>query len=170
MKWLIKSLLAAVAVILSGCITEKDEPVWSLAPGDKLPDFSVTLSDGRRWSPADAAGKVCVIVLFNTGCGDCRRELPEVQKAYDALAGEAELVCIAREEDEAAVGAYWRENGLTLPYSPQPDRKIYSLFASSVIPRIYVADGRSVITAVFTDSDAPEAYVIVRAVAEAAGR
>lgn len=37
-----------------------------------------------------------------------------------------------------AVAAFWQKYGLTLPYSVQPDRKIYDLFASSIVPRVYV--------------------------------
>ena len=52
-------------------------------------------------------------------------------------------ICIAREEGEADIVAYWEANHLTLPVSPQPDRRIYSLFASVGIPRVFYArDGK----------------------------
>ena len=35
---------------------------------------------------------------------------------------------------------FWEENHLTMPYSPQSDRTIYSLFALRTIPRIYLSD------------------------------
>ncbi len=47
------------------------------------------------------------------------------------------MLAISREENEESVAAYWAANGLLIPYSPQEDRRIYNLFATSIIPRIY---------------------------------
>lgn len=41
---------------------------------------------------------------------------------------------------------------ITLPYSAQTDRTVYSLFASSIIPRIYIVSPSLVITHSFTDN------------------
>lgn len=139
-------LLAGVMLSLGGCIRDEEPQERSLAVGDRVPAFSVTLSDGRVWNSRAPRSLPAVIVFFNTGCGDCRRELPKLQAAYEEHASEAEFICIAREEDEADIAKYWRENGLTLPYSPQPDRKIYNLFANTWIPRIYVVDPQGLIT------------------------
>ena len=56
------------------CVNDKEEPVWSLQPGDRLPDFEVVMSDGRRITTESLKGKHSVIVFFNTSCSDCRRE------------------------------------------------------------------------------------------------
>lgn len=150
------SLYAAVCMALclmslamaSGCVTEKDEPEWYLKAGDALPEFTVTTIDGQRISSSDSYEAEMVIVFFNTTCPDCQRELPEIQKQYEANLELPEqerdiYICIAREEGAADIETYWTENHLTLPVSPQPDRTVYSLFASIGIPRIFYAkDGR----------------------------
>ncbi len=131
-----------------GCVGEKEVPEWYLRPGDALPAFEVATIDGKRVSSADSYEAEMVIVFFNTDCPDCRRELPEIQKRYDEnqMLPESDrdiYICIAREEGEADIVNYWEANHLTLPVSPQPDRRIYSLFASVGIPRIFYArDGR----------------------------
>ena len=131
-----------------GCVGEKEEPEWYLRPGDALPAFEVMTIDGKRVSSTDSYEAEMVIVFFNTDCPDCRRELPELQKRYDEnqLLPESDrdiYICIAREEGEADIVGYWEANHLTLPVSPQPDRRIYSLFASVGIPRIFYArDGK----------------------------
>lgn len=127
-----------------GCVGEKEEPEWCLRPGDALPAFEVMTIDGKRVSFTDSYEAEMVIVFFNTDCPDCRRELPELQKRYDEnqLLPESDrdiYICIAREEGEADIVGYWEANHLTLPVSPQPDRRIYSLFASVGIPRIFYA-------------------------------
>lgn len=133
------------------CIRDKDEPVWSLEPGDRLPQFSVTLNDGETVATESLRGKSSVIVFFNTSCDDCQRELPVLQKRYEKYISDGNDIaffCISREEGEESIARYWRENGLTMPYSAQKDRRIYNLFASSIIPRVYEADADLIITSV----------------------
>ena len=138
------TLFIALIVCLAGCVGEKEEPEWYLRPGDALPQFEVTTIDGRTVSSADSYNAPMVIVFFNTTCPDCRRELPVFQKQYEENLNLPETeqsiyICISREEGAADVERYWTENNLTLPVSPQPDRRIYSLFASIGIPRIFHA-------------------------------
>ncbi len=138
-------------IICSGCVKDKDEPVWSLQVGDKLPDFEVTLNNGSRVSTESLNGFYSVIVFFNTSCEDCRRELPEMQKYYELCMMQNRpitFLCISREEEEVSVEAYWKEHGFTMPYSAQNDRSVYNLFASSGIPRVYEADTNLKITRV----------------------
>ncbi|MDE7421829.1 MAG: TlpA family protein disulfide reductase [Muribaculaceae bacterium] len=137
-------LFAVLIVCLSGCIGEKEEPEWYLLPGDVLPQFEVTTIDGRTVGSADSYSAELIIVFFNTTCPDCRKELPVLQRQYEEnlKLPEAErsiYLCISREEGAADVERYWTENNLTLPVSPQRDRRIYSMFASIGIPRIFFA-------------------------------
>ena len=138
------TLLIALIVCLAGCVGEKEEPEWCLRPGDVLPQFEVTTIDGQKVSSADSYDAQLIIVFFNTTCSDCRRELPILQKQYEENlqlpdGEQSTYICISREEGAADVERYWAENNLTLPVSSQPDRRIYSLFASIGIPRIFYA-------------------------------
>lgn len=119
----------------------------NLGPGDRLPQFGVVLSDGREITGATLSKGSAVIVFFNTACEDCRRELPLIEAEYRDADPSTVYVCIAREEAAESIAAYWRAAGLTLPWSAQSDREVYSLFATEGIPRVYRADN-GVITAV----------------------
>ena len=105
-----------------------------------------------------------MIVFFHTGCPDCRKELPVLQKIYTDYGQRIRMVCISREESSAEIVRYWDENHLTLPYSAQENRTVYYQFAKSGIPRVYVIDKELVIRSVFTDNplasyeDLAEAY------------
>lgn len=135
------ALCAIAAVVLSSCVTDEVEEPWSVGPGDECPRFDIVLDDGSRVSTVDLAGRRTMIVFFNTGCEDCRRELPVIQSVADRLGQDTAIpyiICVSRAEGSAAVGGYWAENGLTLPYSAQDDNAVYHRFASSVIPRVYI--------------------------------
>ena len=145
-------IVAALMLAVSACIRDKIPEGAELGPGDRLPEFSVILDDGSVVSTGDLSGKVSVIVFFHTGCPDCQAELPVIQRIHDEFSPEAAVLCISREEDAADIAEYWAENGLTLPYSAQKDRTVYSLFASEGVPRVYVSSGSLIIHSIYDDS------------------
>ncbi len=49
-----------------------------LKVGDKFPDFKAPDKDGVEISNKDFEGKVMVLNLWYTGCGPCRKEMPEL--------------------------------------------------------------------------------------------
>lgn len=152
---LLPLLLLTALLPLSSCVNDPapDEP-WSVGVGEPMPRFEVTLLDGTVVTQAD----VELVCLFNTSCADCRAELPVLQQLHERHP-ELRMVCIARAQGTASVAAYWAEQGLTLPVSPQLTADVYHLFASSVIPRIYIASG-GIITATFADNPLPSLDIL----------
>lgn len=148
---------------------EDAESTSELKVGDVVSSFSVkvTLPDAEDWRFSNEGdylfdtrknkGHQSIIVFFHTTCPDCQKELPVLQELYSIIKKDSarEMVCIARAQEASDIRAYWQENGLTLPYAPQSDRSIYSLFASIGIPRIYITDPQGVVTHVFKDTDSP---------------
>lgn len=144
------------AALFTNCVTDDNDGGYALGVGDPLPEFTVTMKDGSTVNSADLAGSVSVISFFHTSCPDCQEEFPILQEAYERSADTGvRFICIAREQEDPEIEEYWTANGLTLPYSPQPDRRIYSLFASSIIPRTYVVSPDLVITAAFSAENMP---------------
>lgn len=147
-------VLLCGCMAMTSCTSDDDgseEEGVELTVGDKLPTFSVVMNDGETIASENLRGKVSVIVFFNTNCKDCRQELPVIQQIYDNYQ-ELPLIAISRAEDAESIVRYWRDHGLTLPYSAQEDRSIYHLFAKSGIPRIYIVDEELTIRKVFTDN------------------
>ena len=151
-------LLLTMAVGCSTVVDDEDNEVKEYVTlGDRVPLFTVQIvaADGTvgTFSTTRLTGET-VIVLFNTGCGDCRRELPLLNDYYLQHCNDEgfQMVAISREEDAESVAAYWKEQGLSIPYSAQTDRRIYHLFASSVIPRVYYCSAAGIITRIFIES------------------
>lgn len=138
----------------TSCIKDRVPPGADLGPGDTLPYFSIVMDDGTALSTTDLEGRVSVIMFFHTGCPDCRQELPVMQSILERFESESRVVicCISREEDGEAVGSYWSENSLTLPYSAQEDRQVYNLFATYGVPRVYISGPSLEIYSSYDDS------------------
>ena len=150
-------LLLFSALLLSvSCI--KDKPSGAdLAIGDALPDFQVTMNDGSTVSDESLKQGVSLVMFFHTTCPDCQNVLPKVQSLYDEyVAKDVRFAIISREEDSESVQKYWIEKGLTMPYSAQETREIYSKFARTRVPRIYMCEKGGLIKYIHTDDPLPE--------------
>lgn len=138
------------AGLASSCISENEnlEIVNYINPGDTIPVFCVYDNNGNRFCSENFMGKKSLLTFFNTGCNDCRRELTVIEDAYRKLNYDTTFcfIAIAREEAEENVLKYWNENNLTIPVYFDNDRKVYSLFANSMIPRIYAINPNGVVT------------------------
>ncbi len=148
-------LLCLTLVGCSSVDEDGDDVVERVKVGDHVPSFSVDIvvpsAEGEAsrstFSTAMLTGET-VIVLFNTSCPDCQRDLPLLDAYYRQHQGDAgfQMVAISREEPEASVAAFWKAKGLLIPYSAQEDRRIYNLFATSIIPRIYFVSQQGIVT------------------------
>ncbi|MDR0566621.1 MAG: TlpA family protein disulfide reductase [Prevotellaceae bacterium] len=127
-------LLIAAGALAASCTARKA----NLEVGDSLPAFSVT---GATTS-SGLLGKPSLIVLFATWCPGCQMELPQVQALYEKYGktGKVAIVGFAREQTAAEVDSLWRQEAFTFPAYPDPERKIYALFAEKTIPRCYLFD------------------------------
>lgn len=158
-KLLIQYLaLSFFVFIFSGCIGEEedvDPNGGNISIGDTLPTLNLTLSDGTVISNSELNDKVSLIILFSTTCPDCRKQLPIVDQLYNTIKENKDIICfgISREQGDDIVKKYWNENKLSLPYSAQESRAVYSLFAQSGVPRIYIANKNRVVQ--FTSTDNP---------------
>ena len=155
------SLLIVACACVVSCIGDDESSAngaQEITVGDSLPAFRVRLMDGEWVSRDSLQGRRSVVCLFNTGCPDCRQELPVVDSLFRRHGGEADVrfVAIAREEEAETIWAFWDEQKLTLPFSAQPDRTVYSLFAVSRIPRIYLSGPDGIVRFIHTDQLMPD--------------
>lgn len=161
-------ILLFLAMGMTGCISDDaPEIIERVKTGDRLPQFEVMTNRGDYIATEDLRRKRGMIVLFNTSCNDCRKELPIVQEVYDSFGDTASILCISRSETTESVAAYWKYSGLTLLYSAQSGREVYDLFASSVIPRVYVYDSSLTVTAIYTDNPVADFATLAQALERA---
>ena len=145
--------------LFGGCSSiheDSDEVVERVKVGDRVPSFSIDVVDNgvhSTFSTAHLTGET-VIVFFSTLCSDCQRELPELNDYYLRHRDDAgfQMVAISRAEGEEQVAPFWEKYGLDIPYSAQEDRRIYELFASSIVPRVYFVSAQGVVTKILVES------------------
>ncbi len=156
-------LLTLCGAFFTGC-TKEDKLVEDIVRvGDKLPAFTVVMEDGSSFNSANLGGKPLVLTFFTTTCTDCQRTLPIIQQAYESFS-DVNFISISRAEEKGTIRNYWTTNGLTLPFSAQKDRKVYNLFATSRIPRIYIVTSDGIVSSFFTDNPTPDYQTLSSAI------
>lgn len=153
---IINSLLLCLLFIGCSGIDDDNNVTERVAVGDHVPSFSVEMvKDGVRstFSTSHLTGET-VIVLFSVKCGDCKRELPELNDYYLRHKDDPgfQMIAISRAEGEELVAPFWKEYELQIPYSAQTDRHIYDLFASSIVPRVYFVSAQGIVTRILIEN------------------
>jgi peroxiredoxin len=110
--------------------------------GDDVPEFVVEMFDGQKINIKDLKGKIVLINFWATWCPPCQEELKRVQKdIIDRFKGkDFVFLAISREESKEQVKKFRERNGYTFPMGLDPERKIYSKFATATIPRNFIID------------------------------
>lgn len=151
----IRQLLLLLAVIVqASCLNDShtdDDRTGKVNVGDAVPNFILTSADGETVSSSSLSGKAYILSFFDTGCPDCQKEFPVLQRIYETYQS-VPMFNVPRSQSLDEVKQYWSKDGLTMPvYMPQ-DKDLYYRFATSGIPRIYIVDRQGIVQAVFTDS------------------
>lgn len=134
-------------LVLQACIKDETYTNSSLQPGDKVPAFTIEADDGSVFTTEELQNKISVIIFFNTNCQDCRREFPDIEIFYQSVKNipSFNFIAISRDQNAEEVRSFFSLNEITIPFFPDPERKVYSLFAESVIPRVYLINTKGII-------------------------
>jgi len=138
MKKTISLLIAAIFTVSVSVSSAQDDPSTLTKVGDKVPQFTCKTIDGKTVDISKLQGKIVMINFFATWCGPCMLELPVLQKnIWDKYKNRSdfELIILGREHNETEVSNFVKTKSFTMPFAPDPERKIFSLFATQSIPR-----------------------------------
>lgn len=122
--------------------TASQDTLLRVQVGDQVPSFTVEMFDGSKICMDSLRGKVVWVNFWATWCPPCRAELKQVQsQIIDRFQGQDFVFLpISRGEMKETVAAFRKAQGYTFPMGLDPNKEIYSLFASMTIPRNFLID------------------------------
>jgi peroxiredoxin len=126
--------------------------------GQVVPEFSYITLENDTINVNELKGKVVFMNFFATWCPICIKELPYIESDIWTKYKDNEnfeLIVFGREHNAEEVIAFKEKSGYAFNFVPDPERKIYSLFAEKYIPRNIVLDrdGNIIFQAGFDDED-----------------
>lgn len=111
------AVILALALLcgLTACMGNV-EPDGKYKLGDKMDDFTVTLSDGAETSLYGLLKekKAVLINLWASWCGPCKGEFPDMEQAFDEMSGDIGIIALSAEKEDTdeTVLALKKELGL----------------------------------------------------------
>ena len=109
-----------------------EEYGYNVKIGDRVPDFTMTLTDGKKVSPKDWKGKVVMLQFTASWCSVCRKEMPFIEKDI-RLKNKSNpnflLFGIDRDEPLEKVVKFQKDMLITYPLALDPNADIFGLFA-----------------------------------------
>ena len=139
----LRFITASVSLLfVCACNVTEDLPTYAestiVGEGDLMPNFEVVLTDGTTLDSRDYIGEPLLLILFSPACPDCKMLLDEVQQLIDADESLPQMLAVGRDATHDDIVAYAGENGYTMPMAPDAQRRVFSLFATSYVPRTYL--------------------------------
>lgn len=121
-------------------------PAEGVRAGLRAPDFQVVDIEGAPVQLSDLRGKVVLLNFWGTWCGPCRREMPELQAAYERYADDGLVIVALAVRDEAElVRAFREEFGLTFTLALDEEERISSTYKVPGQPSTFIIDQHGVI-------------------------
>jgi peroxiredoxin len=144
-------LLSLAALAFAGCSAiNEDLPTYEessiVVEGDVAPDFSATTLAGESLSLSSLRGRVVLLVFFSHTCPDCKSlfdDLSQREAEIEALG--VRVLAISRGGSQAEIETYMANNGYTFDVVVDSERRIYSLYATTYVPRCYLIDRGGVV-------------------------
>ena len=129
-----KKLILFIALIFSiaACAQSTDNRGYLVKVGDKAPDFSMKLTDGKTVKLSDMKGKVVMLQFTASWCGVCRKEMPFIEKdIWQKHKANPNFVLLAIDRDEPleTVLKFVQSTQISYPIGLDPRADIFALYA-----------------------------------------
>ena len=105
------------------------------------PDFTFYHLDGSEAKLSDYFGKPMVLNFWSSNCGPCRSEMPDFQRAYEALGGEVNFVMVNVTDGYwdtlESASTYVTEEGFTFPVFYDTDNHAAYTYGITGLPTTF---------------------------------
>ena len=150
------SVVVCMVMIAQSCISDGNESADEttlVKIGQQAPDFTVEMLDGSRVRLSELRGEVVLLTFWDPECPACRNEMAA---APSSIVNRMRAACvnylpISRGYDRKTIEDFCANNGYEFSVGLDPDKAIYSLYATKYVPRSFLIDKRGVIRYLYVE-------------------
>lgn len=118
------------------------------AVGHPAPNFEMQLPDGEKVTLNDLKGRPMIVNFWATWCPPCRREMPDLIKAYETHKNEGLVVLeVNSAEAPVQVEAFIEQFGVTAPVVIDARGEVLGVYRTNGLPASFFIDKDGVIQA-----------------------
>ena len=125
MKKIISVLLAILLFAALSVTAFADSGSVGVEPGQTMPDFTVSLTDGSTATLSDLLKENDLVVLniFTSWCKPCELEFPDMEKVYQANSDRMVILSVSGDQDDTIqmIADYKASHSLTFPMGQAGD-------------------------------------------------
>jgi peroxiredoxin len=98
--------------------------------GDQLPEITLTMLNGEKWTNKDFKNKVVVIQFTGSWCGVCKKEMPQLEKRVWQKFKDEDFLLIGVDikDTKERAEAFVKSTAITYPVAHDPKAYIFSQF------------------------------------------
>ncbi len=131
--------------LLSAC-SPISVPLPDLTGDAPPPDVMFQSTEGESVQLSDYEGKVLFVNFWGTYCPPCLDEMPDLQTAYENLAGDDFIILgVNIEESPEKVTGWVQENEITFPIAISDDGTINPMLALHRMPTTWFIDANGIL-------------------------
>jgi thiol-disulfide isomerase/thioredoxin len=128
--------------------------------GRPAPELDAVDLDGRRWTLADAEGRLVWINFWATWCPPCRTEMPMMQRLHERYGDRVLILGVDFGEERGAVDDFVADYGITYPILLDPTLDNFYRWSSTFgLPKHYFVDADGVVVREIPGELPPEAML-----------
>jgi cytochrome c biogenesis protein CcmG/thiol:disulfide interchange protein DsbE len=144
-------VIGGLFVVLAGAKADTSDPTTGYLVGRPAPSVQSTTLDGATFDLGRRKGSWVVLNFFDSTCGPCRQEHPELvkfaeQQAQPGALG-AELYTVINGDSDANVRDWFAANGGDWPVVRDENGTISVRFGVAKIPETWIVDPNGTIVA-----------------------
>lgn len=148
--------VALSALLATSCIKEQEESsddTTLVSVGQMAPDFTVEMLDGDTIRLSDLRGDVVLLTFWDPRCPTCV-QLMDVseERIVKRIDGKGiHYLPISRGYTREYMEEYCASHDYLLPIGLDPQKTIYSLYASMYVPRSFLIDKQGIIRHLYVE-------------------